>query len=370
MTLNGERKASQLDIDIYVEVVGRYGNLSYRDAVYRVAAERRMTPQGVYGVINRAKTDYRGILALMKHNAKNKPEQTPAQREITKIVQDGRGIDTEYRQTMQRNYANRLATAVFVSDIHFPSADFQAVELTLKIIEYLNPNIVSSLNDGMDLPRMSKHDDTRRLDELWFDSDISNVVTMYVDYLRTLRMVAPLAMLPAIGSNHDKRVATSVDRETKVSVVSDTVVANVMEQLSSAGVVFLDTIAKENVYRLNDKLAWMHGITAAAAATSRVKRNFEYFQRNYPGELTDIVSGHFHKSATTKHPDVLGVTLYESGCLCRKDMPYLAHGASWDNAIVVSRYEVGGKFHETNVIRFNEIGSRYVAIVDGKTFSV
>lgn len=67
MAKNNVQGASFKDISIAVDVLGRYADLPYRDAVERVASERSYKVKSVYGVVNRARKDKRtlgGIAAL------------------------------------------------------------------------------------------------------------------------------------------------------------------------------------------------------------------------------------------------------------------------------------------------------------------
>lgn len=354
------------DLALLIEVRGRYRDLPRAEAVRRVARQNDMTPSGVSGRVTRAESTAAGLLALMEYQAYNPLVPNPAQRRIDAVIQTGRGRDTEHRSL--NLVRGELQAAVFLSDIHFPSADWEALRLAYKIIDYVQPLFVSGLNDSMDLPKLGDHEDYRRLGMQAFDEDISNAIEMTGNHAKAIHTIVPQALQPVVGANHDKRVATYSQKASGVHLISDSLSADAMEQLSAAGLTFLDHIGTENVYRLNDGLAWMHGVSASVTPIQRVKKNFEYAQRQGQAGLFDIVSGHIHKSGVTQYPNLIGVKSYESGCLCRQDMEYLSHGASWDVAIVLSRFEPYGRYHKTEIVRFEQSGSGYRAVLDGKLF--
>lgn len=361
-------KAYAADIELLIEVAGRLGYLPRPEAVKRVASQRGLDPQSVSGRVTRASRDPLALLKLAAYHAQHAPNPNPAQRRINDVVDAGRKVIDEHRQRVRAAFKGKLATAVFISDIHFPAADFEALALVYKVLDHLKPVWVSALNDALDLPKMSKHVDARRLSDQAFDTDVSNSIQMLVQHTHALSLINPAMVQVAIGANHDARLLYR-SAETGAVLVGDTVVADAMEQLAEAGVTFEHPLPHENVFRVNDGLVWLHGMTAAANPISRAVNNFKYVQRELGDSIVSTVSGHVHKQNVTRHPTLPSVVAYESGKLCRDDMAYLRHGADWTTGIVVSHFDPSGAYHVTTPVQFTKTHERWTCVLDGKTFS-
>ena len=364
------------DTQLYVKVFGQYRNLDRRKAVVQVAKDERMSVSGVSGCVTRAHRTLGARLALMEYLGSQHNEFTPALQEINCIVAAGQAKVDQHRTTLQADGNDKAA--VFISDMHSPATDWKALELTYKAVEYLDKWLgvayVSALNDVFDFPLLAPyHTDKRQPSEKVFDTDISRAYDLHAEHMQIIRLLAPNAINVAIGGNHDKRPGTYGDQASDATPVSFTLVADAMEKLTAQGVTFVDSLAKENVFEVTSRLAWMHGQTTAANPVTRVKKALKAFQLSKPeraGRITDIVSGHLHKDNITNHPDVVGMTLYESPCLCRFDMPYLKVAPAWTTGIVVSVFNPVSGTHETTLVRYSRVGSGYEARVFGNRLEV
>ena len=86
------------------------------------------------------------------------------------------------------------------------------------------------------------------------EADIGSMIAVYAEHMAALRLVAPLAIFPAIIGNHDVRVFNDLSGGYSA--------ANLMHQLSGAGVLFVDKPDRENTLKITDSLVWAHGYRA------------------------------------------------------------------------------------------------------------
>lgn len=356
---------------VYLRVMVDYGHLPYADAVRRVAEEKRASYEGITAMVRRARWTREIKIKEMALRAKTVPKLTPAELQIKNIVQDANERDLHVREMWKKYYKDKLVTGMFISDIHLPNANYAALDLVSQLIEYIQPDLISAMSDVFDNPKLSSHVDKRRLREQAYDTDISNSIGLVEDFYKHISDIRVGAHIIAVHGNHDNWLHTYSDNNG-LSIVNDTLIAEVMERLTDAGVCFVAPIKDQNVYRLNDGLVWYHGSSTSRNAQSRVLTNFEHVQRQIGNVFTDMITGHLHASNITNSNAVKGITLYESPCLCSIQQPYLRYGASWDWGFVLSHFTPTGRYHDTNIIKFLDIGTddydQFSVRYDGKNF--
>ena len=358
------------DTVLYVEVYGRYRDLPRAEAVKRVADARGLTVSGVSGMVTRAHATLPARLALMQFLASQHNEHTPAINRINAIVERGRAQNAAHHKAL-----TGMKAAVFVSDIHFPLADWDALELTYKLVEKLDKwygvSHVSALSDVNDNAGLATHHkDKRQPEARVFDKDISRTIDLHGEHMSILCKAAPNALQISVPGNHDGWLMIYGDQTKEARPVNFTLMADMMERFEAQGVTFTRMIAEGDFFHLNERLAWVHGVGTTASAVTRVKKALKAYQLSddaRANRIVDIVSGHLHKHNVTRHPDVADMTLYESGALCQYDMSYLNTAPAWTTGVVVSIFDPHSGLHDTHpvVYRKNKAG-KYEALLFGQ----
>jgi predicted phosphodiesterase len=334
-----------------LQVRGKYAHLARSEAVQRVADEQGFTRSGVSGMTSRAEKTVQGRVELMRYLSEQSAVSA-SQVHINALVADARLTLARHRSRLLTNVPYY---AVYVPDMHIPKQHHAALELAYKVIEDLqNIAYISTLNDGFDFAKLSRWVDRRGIVDI--EQDVNNVLSIYKHHVDVLRMVAPLAVFPAIIGNHDVRMFTS---ETGTGGY---VASNLMRELAGVGVLFIDKPDKENLFFVNDGLAWAHGYTARANRVGGARKNYEETRRLVPQNKTlyDLVFGHTHAAmqTTTTH----GATVFNAGCLCNLTPDYMRKRPDWQHALVVSKFLPGSTWHDTRLIKIEQRNDHLTAL--------
>lgn len=345
------------DVAMYCEVFGTYGHLPRADAVRRVAHERSIPERSVSRMVIRAGKD-RNIHRKLLEYLKQPSHTTPASQRIQHIIAQAR-----HEQSVHHRALRGLQYAVFISDIHFPRARLDALQLYYDIIADLQPAYISALNDALDFPTLSDHVDRRTLSDRQLDSDISQAMAMYQYHLRAESDIAPGAAQVAIVGNHEDRLMRHIN-----SGVTEYNAANVMSDLANAGVLFLDSIERENAFALNSTLVWAHGWSAAASQAAVARHALDAASRwlGNPRTLYDVVTGHTHRTAITRQGPAIH---YNSGCMCDLNPYYTRRKPNWQLGITISQFDPHGSYHDTQIVEFLPLRDRLIARYNGKTYA-
>ena len=341
------------DVQILLDVCGKYAYLSPPEAVRRVAEERGFTRSGVSGMRSRAAATIAGRVALMRYLSAS------AGMSASKVAIDATVTDARVKLAQHRAL---LATtvpyyAVYLPDMHIPLQHNTALELVYNLIaDIQNIAYVTTLNDGFDFSRLSRWTDRREVTDI--EADIANSIAIYRQHVETLRMIAPLAVFPAIIGNHDVRMFVS---ETGTG---DYIASNLMRDLTDVGVLFVDKPDRENVFFVNDGLAWAHGFTARKNRVGSAKANYEEMRRHVPEtmqkRLYDLVVGHTHAAMGTTSPG--GATITNAGCLCNLEPTYTRKRPDWQLAFAISKFLPSTDWNDTRLIHIEQRAGNLTAL--------
>lgn len=311
-------------------------------------------------------------LANRVHLAQELSEQQPlinAGRERqADIIRRADQVFTERQAQLQER--GEMVTAIFVSDLHIPYTDWDAVMLTLQIIKDLQPAYISTYNDLFDFEGYGRWDDTRSpAASLWSD-DIANGLAVAAELHEAYRRAAPEALLLQVQGNHDNWMFNHV-RTLSRNGFAEHNVAWFMTEIERQGVLqFVNgDDKKENFIALSPGLRWVHGISASAndQAVARATINALSGRDEHDGIFYNTVAGHTHRSHTTSYN---GVTHWNSGALCSHTPKYLKHNPRWDSAIVINRYDPNSRLTFGDVVKYRRRGGHLIGRYDGVDYDV
>lgn len=263
-----------------------------------------------------------------------------------------------------------LATAIFRSDLHIPFGDWPAIHLYLLLVEAIQPDYISAMNDFFDFTGYGRWKDERHPAARLWDDDINNALQVAAEIHAAERKAAPGHIKPQVQGNHDNW-AYDYLRKVARTGYSEHNIAHLMETLEKQGVIqFTDgQDKKENVVQLSPGLKWVHGVSASKNITS-VARAVQEATRGR-GEEEGIyyytVAGHTHRSGEVK---INGVKHWNAGTLGTKNPHYLKHRPNWDTSIVVNRFDPNSRYTEGYIVEFRERGGHLVARWDGVDYDV
>lgn len=352
--------SSQRDIEIYVRVFGAYRHLSRTEAYHRVAAEQGISDGGVRSMASRGSRTPEGQVALMRYLSDNAARVNTSDAQVEAVIRQGRDAVALHREASRAR--GGVQYAVFRSDIHLPLQHDAGLTLYLKLLRTINPTWISGLNDALDNPTLSKWEDRRALRDRAFDDDLSNLMELHGLLTELELEAAPNAAIPAIVGNHDLRL-TNTDNPTTTAYQT----ATTMTELAGHGILFLDSLSRQNVFAVNDRLYWTHGFSAASRDTTRSTNNMKYAKTEARLKHDfDLVTGHVHKLDVTTTP--FG-THYTSGCICNLNPTYMRFKPAWDLGIVVSAFDPNSDWHHTTALRFEDVGGTLSTYWNGQLYT-
>jgi hypothetical protein len=224
----------------------------------------------------------------------------------------------------QYNYNNPNGTLMFLTDVHFPYADYPALELTYLLAEKVQPTHVTSTSDLFDFEQYSRWENTPTLASQMWESSINNGLNVSAHHHKILKDISNPVLLDIRG-NHDNWLFQYL-RNNK-NGYEERNVLDFMESLVEQGVLLFSNASKQrSLVRWNDYVL-IHG--ASTGSNMAIGK--------YASQLSnglDTISGHVHR---TFNQSTFTQTHYNVGCLCDSEkMPYLYHKPSWDLGVLVA----------------------------------
>lgn len=219
-----------------------------------------------------------------------------------------------------------VETSVFLSDVHIPSQDADAVRVVLNFILWLKPTHVFLVGDVFDCYQLSRFDKApHRIIGLQGELD------QLEDFLRLVRLAAgPDAEIHYMEGNHERRVQTYLTRHPELSE--------------------LRGLKPENLFRLGDYgIQWHpqeevfqhHGFIVTHGTVVR-KHAGRSAQGEFEKYIASGISGHTHRAGSyTKTAMDNTYAWYELGCLCDLEPEYMVGTADWQHAIAVGHFIKG-----------------------------
>ena len=219
-----------------------------------------------------------------------------------------------------------VETSVFLSDVHIPSQDAEAVRVVLNFILWLKPTHVFLTGDIFDCYALSRFDKApRRIIGLQSELD------QLEDFLFHTRLAAgPDAEIHYMEGNHERRVQTYLTRHPELSELRGLKPENLF-RLNDYGIQWHP---QEEVYRHHGFIV-THGTVVRKHAGRSAQGEFEKY-------ISSGISGHTHRAGSyTKTAMDSTYAWYELGCLCDLEPEYMVGTADWQHAIAVGHFIKG-----------------------------
>jgi len=343
------------DKEVALAVFVEYGHLPRSEAVKIVASKFNTTRSTVAGRASRYYNTISGRSEVMRHLAARRTDTSQSDHIINGIIADGKAKFAEFKGDL---HPLATYTAVKISDIHFPYADFFALELAYEIISRLGDvRYISVLDDMFDFPKLSNYEDSRRLRAQALDDDIADTLLLVNHHLKTLHDITPDTLLIAVPGNHDMRIANH-HIQSGVGVYNE---AMLMQWFDKHNVVFFDRLSKMYPVQLTDNLVWAHGWKASSNRVSCARANYQIVKRELGTRYDfNLIFGHTHDMVNVQNGVV---EIINGGCLCELSPHYMRFTPQWQQGMVISQFQTGNHVVNNFPIRFNRRGNRLTAFV-------
>lgn len=220
----------------------------------------------------------------------------------------------------------------FLSDIHAPFHDKEAVESALNFIKEEQPHTVVLNGDIQDFYRLSRFDkDPERPETLQDEIDIGNGIR------RKIRSAAPNAVIHETEGNHEARLTAYIRaNQDKLGDILD--LAGIREALRPEKLFYdeLTGIKRHGSegFFLRENFRVKHGEfarqDAGMSAKAQMLRGF-----------TSGITGHTHRLARFPFRADGGRLFewFEGGCLCKLDAEYIRGGfPNWEQGFAVGQF--------------------------------
>jgi len=200
-----------------------------------------------------------------------------------------------------------------------PFHDEKAMNLALKLVRYLNPDVVVNLGDFLDFPEFGRFEQ-----EPMFARTTQASIDRGYKFLCEQRANAPDAKIVLLEGNHDRRIQKSILKNAAAALHLKR--AEAPEEWPVMSVPFLlrlDSIDVEyvdgypaGIFYLNENLACVHG--------DKVRSNGSTTKAVVDSERISIIHGHIHRieqTYITRRTFDGAKTWFAAspGCLCRTD---------------------------------------------------
>lgn len=233
---------------------------------------------------------------------------------------------------------------VFVSDIHAPFHDPQAIKACLSFIKWYQPEIVVFMGDVIDFYAISSFskDPQRAL-------GLQDEIDATVETLTRFRKMAPKAKMILLRGNHEYRLQKYLwTRAAELSGLRDLTVPHLLK---------LDELKIE--YNKDGKMV----INKTIIKHGNIVRKFASYSAKGEFENCGIsgVSAHTHRMGVYFHTHEGGLFVWmECGCLCNLNPEYMeGKVANWQHGFGIG-------FYKSNSDRFH---LDFIPIVKGKAMA-
>lgn len=240
--------------------------------------------------------------------------------------------------------------SLFMSDVHIPEHDRDAVRVALAIVEHVRPDRLFLVGDIFDFYQMSSFDrDPNRVLRL---QDELDELSSFFEKLRGA--VGPTCRITYLEGNHEHRLIRWLWKHPELCN--------------------LRSLQPEAFFRLGDfDIDWhpsgkpllyhgfavTHGTLVRKAAGASAKGEYERYG-------TSGISGHTHRVGSYRKRDLRGECVwYEGGCLCSLAPEWVSGIADWHHAVSVGHFVKESQRFQIQTV--NIVGGE--ALYDGIRFS-
>jgi len=231
-------------------------------------------------------------------------------------------------------------SVVFLSDLHIPYQDTEAVASALRFIRKYKPDRVVINGDVADFFQLSRFNTQhQRLDSLQRELDEANAFRV------SLRKAAPNTFIDETEGNHDSRIKTYVANNARALVS-----LSVLEPESLFRYRDLEITAHPGAgFLLRKNFLVKHGTLIRQDAGASAKAEFN--QAGVSG-----VSGHTHRLAKYIKAGYTHREWSEQGCLCQLNPDYVVGAPNWVQGIAVGEFST----------KTDSFSVELLQIIDGK----
>ena len=231
--------------------------------------------------------------------------------------------------------SEQFEVVVSLSDIHFPYHNESLLASTLLLIGDIQPHAVvlnGDINDFFQLSRFNQG--LERLDELQEEID------MGVDFRRTLREIAPNAVMRENLGNHDERLLSYIENNARSLASLRALKPEALLQLEE----FEITLYGRNGFRIRPEFVFEHGhvVRADAGASAKARLN---------NTLISGMMGHTHRMAEYPKYGYRNLTWYEQGCLCSRNAEYKIGETNWQPGFAVCHFSTRTSNFHVELVR-------------------
>lgn len=221
---------------------------------------------------------------------------------------------------------------LWVSDIHFPNHDQQALTVALK---YGKDNDANCIVIGGDL--LDNTPFTSFLHPPFNKNDVKDWFDMAEGFLAILRREFPNALIVWIEGNHDQWYERYLIKHAPVLFGDEYFELPNRLNLTKYGVKYL----KQNVICKAGKLDLLHGHTIVKGVFSPVNAARGAFNK----AKSSLMIGHCHQTSEHTETNLRGdiITCFSTGCLCTLNPDYDPHNTKHNHGFAF--IEIGDKGH-------------------------
>ncbi|MDE2232881.1 MAG: metallophosphoesterase [Patescibacteria group bacterium] len=225
----------------------------------------------------------------------------------------------------------------YVSDVHVPFHDSRAVDLALKILSHIKPDMVFFGGDIVDCYSVSDFDrDPARVVRFQEEFDATFVV------MREFRRLAKEAEF--LPGNHEDRWERTKNRHPFLASLRDVR----LEKLLRLEELKVKPLTHGEDRRIG-RLFYMHGDECGGSGGVFPARTV------YLKEQGNIVFGHFHRMQVfyNRLKDGTCHGSWANGCLCDLKQPYTKGTTQWQQGITIVEHHDSGLFHVHQILFFS-----------------
>jgi len=209
-----------------------------------------------------------------------------------------------------------LKTIAALGDLHVPHHSQEAWDVSLKVVEDLQPDIIALMGDMIDFYQVSRYlKDPSRQFQLQDDIDLT------YEAIAQVREAAPRARIHYIEGNHEDRLKRYLLTRAPELYCLRAITVPELLRLSDFNITYDTSVDVDGVNLTHGHIVRKYsGYTAKAMAE----------------EYGTVVFGHTHRLGIYHKRDGRGeVTAVENGCLCQLNPEYITGVANWQQGFTV-----------------------------------
>jgi predicted phosphodiesterase len=227
------------------------------------------------------------------------------------------------QHTDARKIMSKYEKSLFLSDIHVPFQNNDALRIVAKFIKDFQPDYVTFLGDTTDFYAISSFNkDPARITSLQADINES------IQIIKRLQKVVPDASWRFHEGNHENRLQRYMWNNPEISSLDALTVPNLLH-LPELGIKYIP----QNKTDISHRFVFTHGDMARKFSNYTAKAMLEKYGMSG-------ISAHTHRAGQYYLTDASGFKSWtECGCLCDLHPEYLIGTPNWMNCFSVGWFK-------------------------------